>query len=457
MKPLAWLSILGWCACASAGCSTSMSSSSAAPQGDPVGFTFKSTAGSFASFGWTGAVHNVVQPPGTPFGVQVTKCEGSVCQFEGPSDPVDKVNRRRCLFRMSKTCGTDADCPIDGGLSTPCVYIYDAPLATPLLGADKKIGACAWSYIPIAAAGLPPTIAGSLNLASGALNLVNLTVLLPLNSNPVTGTFRGACAECVGDKASNDGVRDGHCEVATHRGDLATAADADMSPDLGMPCDVNRGGDFDGYGGNYSMDCSPTVARSPNPPLQFGGSFNSAGFQVLLGKDSPTCTTGGQCFCGMCSDNMTACLSNANCGTGQCRIPTLAECQPNPPKGVPGNDPTLQVNQCKADPSRFAVAGNACADGQCNWDPAAGTGTCKLGPDGPIIGCYPSGAMAGIMAPGHAEQVGHIGTTYLVDTATASCIAAGGSATLNSQLGLPGLLFQKRNFQITPEYAENKQ
>jgi hypothetical protein len=48
----------------------------------------------------------------------------------------------------------------------------------------------------------------------------------------------------------------------------------------------------------------------------------------------------------------------------------------------------------------------------------------------------------------------HLGKVYLADTAGARCIAAGQSPQLNSQLGLPGLLFQKRNFQITPEYAE---
>ena len=230
------------------------------PLGDPIGFTFESTAGSFASFGWTGAVHDVVEPPGTPFGVTVTGCSDGLCRFEGPADPGGKVKRRRCLFHMRTTCDTDADCPIDSGSPTPCVYIYDAPIATPLVGSTNKIGACAWSYIPITDASGTPSITGTLQLGSGALNLEKLAVLLPLNANG-DGTFRGACAECVGDTMPNDGNPDGHCVLATHLGDPSTAAPPDMSPDLGMPCDINRGGDFEGFGGNYSMDCSPVVTR----------------------------------------------------------------------------------------------------------------------------------------------------------------------------------------------------
>jgi len=406
---------------------------STAHPGDPIGFTFESAAGSFASFGWTGVVHNVIEPPGTPFGVKTTECRDGVCRFEGPTDPGSKVNRRRCLFRMSKTCNSESDCPLDGGNPTPCVYIYDTPIATPLLGTDGKFGACAWSYIPIAAAGQPPTIAGTLNLASGALNLENLTVLLPLNSNS-NGTFRGPCAECVGDTSPNDGVREGTCQKATHRGDGISPAEPDDSPDIGMPCDINRTGTIGGYDGSYSMDCSPTVKSGVNPPLQFGGSFNSSGFQVSLSGESPDCTTPGQkCFCGMCRGSSTACMSKENCG------------------GSP----------CENDPTKLAVANNNCA-GVCTWDDTKGVGTCTskwpnpLDPSIPlVVGCYPSSSGARINAPGRAQRDDHIGTVYQVDTASARCIPAGTSAQLNSQLGLPGLLFQKRNFQIIPKYEED--
>lgn len=427
MKFLIWLSIVIW-TCAATGCSSGVDS--AAPPGDPIGFTFESTAGSFASFGWSGAVHNVTEAPGTPFGVKTTECKDGVCRFEGPTDPESKVNRRRCLYRMSKTCNADSDCPLDGANPTPCVYIYDTPIATPLLGNNNKIGACAWSYIPIATAGQPSTIRGTLNLASGALNLDNLTVLLPLNSNS-DGTFRGACAECIGDTMPNDGVREGKCQLATHLGTGGSPADPDPSPDIGMSCDINRTGTIGGYDGNYSMDCSPTVISSVTPPLQFGGSFTSSGFQVSLTAQSPDCTTPGQkCFCGMCPDNLTACMSNADCGGLACR-----------------NDPT-----------KLAVASNNCFDGKCNWDSVRGVGSCVSNlPDARVVGCYPSALDASIIAPGHAQRDDHIGTVYQADTANARCIPAGKSAALNSQLGLPGLLFQKRNFQIIPEYEEGKQ
>jgi len=433
MNRLVFVSVI---ACAAAGgCSSGMASSE---QGDPIGFRFESTAGSFASFGWTGAVHDVVQPPGTPFGVDVIGCSGGLCQFQGPSDPGGVVNRKRCLFPMSKTCNSNSDCPpLSDNSANSCVYVYDTPIATPLLGRDKKYGACAWSYIPINAPGEPPTISGTLDLTSGALNFKNLSILLPLNSNPVLNTFRGACAECVGDTTPNDGIKNGHCQLATHRGDSSVAADPDMSPDLGMPCDVNRTGDFGGYAGNYSMDCSPTVLTSLYPPLQFGGSFTSSGLDIALTAQSPRCSAGGPCFCGMCQDKMTACMADKDCPAGPCKNPTTAE--------------TL------GDPTRV-VAANACPTGVCVWNADAGTGTCeKQQVNDPTIRCYASGDGAHISAPGHMERVDHVSQTYLVNTAGARCIPAGMSAPLNGQLGLPGLLFQKRNFQIIPRYAEDKQ
>jgi hypothetical protein len=432
MNRIVWLAVAA-CA-AAAGCSPGVEPP--VGPGDPIGFTFVSTKGSFASFGWTGAVHNVEQPAGTPFGVEVTGCSGGVCRFQGPSDPGGKVQRRRCLFPMSKTCSSDSDCtPFADGSANPCVYVYDTPIATPLLGTDGKVGACAWSYIPITALGGSPTISGALNLASGALSLESLSILLPLNSNP-NGTFRGPCAECDGDRESNDGIKNGTCRPATRLSGASNAADPEQSPDLGMPCDANRVGTIGGYDGNYSMDCSPTVISTANTPLQFGGSFTSIGFEIGLDDESPGCTTGEPCFCGMCAGTTTACMSDRACGDKSCLNPTPTELM--------------------ADPARAAVASDACGTGDCLWDAAAGKGTCSSSlPDGSTLGCYPSGLGAIISAPGRAERLDHVSTTYLVDTANARCIPAGRSTALNRQLGLPGLLFQKRNFQIFPRYAED--
>ncbi|HMG22734.1 MAG TPA: hypothetical protein VK607_15475 [Kofleriaceae bacterium] len=464
MQRLAWFSV-AIATCAVLGCGSGTNSSTG-PSGDPIALTFESTPGSFASFGWTGAVHNVVQAVGTSFGTRVTECSAGVCRFEGPTDPPGSaINRRRCLARMSKTCTADADCPLAGTAATPCVYIYDTPQATGLTGASAtsgpQIGACGWSYIPLAAADGKPTIAGTLNLTSGALNLESLTILLPLNSKG-DGTFWGACAECVGDPKANDGVKGGTCRVATHLGDGSSTATAVADPDtadIGMPCDVNRTGTTLGYEGSYSMDCAPTAAGNL-PPLVFGGSFTSGGFQISITDQSPPCTTPGErCFCGMCPDARTACTSNADCGGKLCTAPTEVDCDPNP---IPPNaafNPSLQINQCKklsTDPTKFLVAGDECDATGCIWDNDRAIGHCasKL-PGGRTLGCYPSKLKASIVASGRAVVEQHLGTTYFADTAGARCIPSGQSPQLNSQLGLPGLLLQKRNFQITPVFAED--
>lgn len=464
MKLLAWFCAVAW-ACAAFGCSSSTNKSP-----DLIGFTFQTDVGSFSSFGWTGAFHDIVAPVGTPFGVKVTQCNGDVCQFEGPSDVASDVKRRRCLRHMSKTCDTDSDCTQQDGTPSPCVYIYDPPLTTGLKGSDSKVGACGWSYIPIAAAGQPATIRGTLNLVSNALELENLTVDLALNRrNPTStipaGTFFGACAECVGDIKANDGLKQGTCKIATHlnQGDIA-----DMSIDLGMPCDVNRYGTTDSvYNAGYSMDCSPTL--DPGQPLPLGGSFSSSGFQVSITDDSPDCTTGGKCFCGMCSDHMTACMSNKDCHGGQCSIPSELDCDPNLPPPATGYDNTIPVNQCRTpptDPQKFLVAGDECdPSSPCKWDAEKALGRCTsklIDPTDPkgqrhlTLGCYPSDVGAMISGPGRSDRIDDVGTVYLANTAGASCIPAGTNAQLNSQVGLPGLLFQRRNFQIIPEYAEDQ-
>ncbi|HEX3476059.1 MAG TPA: hypothetical protein VHT91_13635 [Kofleriaceae bacterium] len=456
MKSPSWLSLAIW-ACAASGCSSTMPGS---PQ--PIGFTFNTTEGSFASFGWSGAVHDVAAPPDTPFEVKTTECDNDVCRFAGPVASSAKVDRRRCLFRMSKTCTADGDCPLDHGNPTQCVYVYDTPIATPLPGADNNIGACAWSYIPLVTPDGQPTITGTLNLATGALKLESFTVLLPLNASGM-GTFAGVCAECVGDTMANDGVKGGTCRLATQLGAAPGPQGpfpiADHSIDIGMPCDVNRTGTIGGYGGSYSMDCSPTVISGLGPPLQFGGSFSSSGVQVSLSADSPDCTapgfSGKKCFCGMCADGKTACLSNAECGTGGSCVGASLPTMPTSMDNVP-------------------VAGNLCDGGACNWDEQDGTGTCPasvLAPPGmpaPTVGCYPSptkgskgadGKDVTITAPGLGQPDPRIPTLYHANTAGARCIAAGSaheSVPVNRQLGLPGLLFQKRNFLIDVKYAEDQ-
>jgi hypothetical protein len=108
-----------------------------------------------------------------------------------------------------------------------------------------------------------------------------------------------------------------------------------------------------------------------------------------------------------------------------------------------------------------AVVGNLCERGACNWIEADGAGTC-LTTTGKLIGCYPSavnetkdgtGKVVHIDSPGRAEVVDGV---YRADTANAICTPAGPIPAINRQVGLPGLTFQKRNFQIIPKFPEGQ-
>lgn len=422
----------------------------------PVGFTLAAIGErSFASFGWTGTVHNVAVQDGTPVGVKVNTCDGcdGLCSFEGPTEPEGSVSRRRCLNRTSRSCQTDNDCPADGTPYRKCVFIYDAPVGTPLVGAGGLEGACGWSYIPIAGIGEPPTVSGTLDQTTGELNITGLRVLLPLNGS--SGTYRGTCAECVGDPIANDGVKGGTCTLSTR------GQQFDESPDLGQPCDIHRFGNLPGYEGGYSMDCSPTVRMQDGQPSEFGGLFTSSGFKLTIDEDSPDCTdpafAGEKCFCGACPDGVTSCLTNADCGGAQCGYlpPT---CDPNPPPfrddGTlnPSFNPSFAPHQCRAAGTTMHVTtgGNTCRNNVCNWNPMTGLGTCISKLTNKPVGCYPHGLGAEIVAPG---RVMRLGSVYIADTGNARCNRITPSAAFNGQLGLPGVTFQKRSFRIVPTEA----
>lgn len=421
-------------ACAASGCA-----STPGPDPDPVGFTFDTADGSLSSIGWSGVFHNIEGDPGAAFGVKATSCANGVCQFEGPTDPVDPVKRRRCLYRTSTECSADSDCPLDPtSKPTPCVYIYDSPLSTPLQG-----GACAFTYIPVPAAGQPPTIRGSLNLVSGGLDITDMTVLLVLNARSA-GVFQGVCPVCVGDSSPNDGKKEGTCQPsmdpATGRSDPGFPTD--------VKCDVNRYGELPGYNLGYSMDCSPTLVPGLGAPTPFGGTFSSSGTTVSITSESPDCggtnPMGAKCFCGMCNDSsMRACMKQSDCATG-------ISCVGN---SMPG-DPTA--------PGDVPVAGNLCDGGACNWNDAAGAGTCHSSILGATIGCFPAAVSGGNDRMGNPVRISAPGANrldqgvYYADTANASCTPAGMSPAVNQQVGLPGLTFQKRNFRIIPELPEGQ-
>lgn len=429
----AWLLGL-WAACAASGCA-----SKPGTDPDPIGFTFHTAEGSLSSIGWSGVFHNIEGDPGAAFGVKATSCDNGVCQFEGPTDPVDPVKRRRCLYRTSMECSADSDCPPDSnGMPTTCVYIYDSPLSTPLQG-----GACAFTYIPVAAM---PTIRGSLNLLSGALDITDMTVNLALNAKG-GGVFQGVCPVCAGDNSPNDGKKEGKCQPGmdpvTGRGDLGFQQGT--QPDV--MCDINRFGKLPGYNLGYSMDCSPTLPPGPITPTSFGGTFSSSGTTVTLTSESPDCggpnPMSAKCFCGMCNDGSNrACMKQSDCGTGAC----VGNSIPGDPM-APGNVPVL---------------GNLCDGGACNWNDAAGAGTCKSTVLNATIGCYPAAFSGGNDRVGKPVKISAPGDkrldqgVYYADTASASCTQAAMSPAVNQQVGLPGLTFQKRNFRIIPEFPEGQ-
>jgi hypothetical protein len=161
-----------------------------------------------------------------------------------------------------------------------------------------------------------------------------------------------------------------------------------------------------------------------------------------------------KCFCGLCPDNTTTCTTNNDCGGGQCSG-APANCDPQP---LPFNDdgtmntdfkPGFSPEQCRtAGVVGTATRPNSCRNGQCAWNADLAVGTCPSVLTGQMVGCYPTGKGAKVIAPGGAHKIGSV---WVVDTGTAFCTRPQ-SAPVNGQLGLPGLTFQRKSFRIIPEY-----
>jgi hypothetical protein len=451
MRYLVWFPILIWAGVACGGGSPDPGP----PPTPPTGFTFETADGTIQSIGWTGQFHGIKGAPLTSFGVKVTNgCAGGVCNFVGPVAPdplVDPTQHQRCLYQTSKTCNVDSDCPGPGPGGNPnappqCVYLYDPPIAQPIPGIVPGtspprivLGACALTYIPLKGPGGAPSITGTLNLRSGALNIDQLTVLLVINSIG-DGTNAGVCPVCMGDTTPSDNKKEGTCMLSPVPGPNVRQ-DAVHAGDT--KCDVNRYGDLPGYNYGYSMDCSPTF-NGVLSQVPFSGNFNSSGFKISINDQSPKCADSmfstANCFCGMCSNSTTVCASDSECNGGTC----VASSAPSLGSGA-GNIP---------------AAGNACDGGVCNWDPNKGIGSCTSARFGGMtVNCYPAastgskdggGNTVSITAPGSAMVMDNV---YYADTASARCTAAGPTAASNAQVGLPGLTFQKRNFRIIPSYT----
>lgn len=452
MRYLVWLPLLIWAA------SACTSSDNPGPTGNdkpPTAFTFQTADGTMQSIGWSGQFHGIKGAPLTSFGVTVTNsCAGGVCNFTGPVAPdpaVDPTQHQRCLYQTSKTCTQDADCPGTAFAPAQCVYLYDPPISTPIPGVVPGstpprivIGACALTYIPLKGPGGAPSITGTLNLKSGALNIDKLTVQLVINSIG-DGTNKGVCPVCMGDTSPSDGKKDGTCMLSPVPGDPSVfLQDPVHAGD--QKCDVNRYGDLPGYNYGFSTDCSPTF-NGRLPPVEFSGNFNSSGFKVSVTDQSPKCgdaTFGAgsaNCFCGVCSTNaMLPCGSDAECPTGATCIASSA--------------PGLGSGS-----GNILAAGNACDGGVCNWDPNRGIGSCMNSKINMMVNCFPAastgskdgaGNPVSITAPG-SSMVGD--GVFYANTASARCTAPGPTPQSNAQVGLPGLTFQKRNFRIIPSYS----
>ncbi|HEU4729316.1 MAG TPA: hypothetical protein VFT22_15550 [Kofleriaceae bacterium] len=474
---------------ACSGCPSGGNGDADAPaRGKLKGFTFRAIGeGSLASFGWSGNLHLVGIPNDTPFSVTAHDCqEGGICPFQGP-DVIEQTgapataDRHRCLFEMSKTCKSNAECPIINNQPSACVFIYDAPRTTPLVGEGGRLGACGWTFIPLTVkpTSPDPAISGSLNLTTGEVSFSSMVVNLQLNG--VGGTYRGGCMECVGDKTPNDGQKDGTCQP----GKLALDPRFNVeSASQGAACDINTFGTttfIPGLGnvaldGNYSMDCAPTLHAEDGDPMEFGGPASSLNFAKSISANSPLCTdpalagssppgTTKRCFCGVCSDARTACESNQDCpGGGQCGF-LQANCNPNPPPfkedGVTPNmnfNKNLPIGVClgagtvPSAPFQVVTRPNWCLGGNCDWHKETGTGTCKSVLDGSTISCFPGGTI-GATIDSQVLPSTKLGEVYIADTASARCTGASGDPALDAQLGIPGLIFQRRRFEITPEYG----
>ncbi|HET9625747.1 MAG TPA: hypothetical protein VFP84_30490 [Kofleriaceae bacterium] len=420
----------------------------------PIGFRFEAIGGrSFASFGWAGTQHNIGVPDGTPFSVKVVNCQGSdgPCLFEGPVQLPGDLQRQRCLNRLSQTCTQDSDCSVVGGGS--CVFIYDPPTTEPLPSQlVGGIGACGWSYIPATGPDGKPAIIGSIDQTSGEVTLQRLLVNLSLNG--AGGATHGGCEVCVGDDKANDGKKNGTCK----KPNLAAPNVTETSVDDGKPCDLNRESTIPGLNAaGYSMDCSPTLDAN-SFPTPIGGAFSTADVEMSA-SDGPACTFtsalgnpngNASCFCGVCNkDGLTGCHTSADCTPGDtCGLPLPATCMPDT-DGKCTKDVTINALAVGV----VGTRSNDCVGGACNWNDETGIGTC-MGVGGFPINCYPGGTNATIRAKGsHVRQADG---TFIVDTANAACDGATPNVQVNRQIGLPGLIFQKRGFRILPQFGGAK-
>jgi hypothetical protein len=318
--------------------------------------------------GWTGQGHDATVVSDGKVTVAVTSCAGSsrpcgVCSVVGPIDnpaaaqypagPGGDINSRRCTNNTGRICTSSANCAQQciGGTNdgAACSGASACPSGT-----CASAGTCEYyfgTYLPLAAGGVSTcvgnqingTITGTANVETGAA-ATTATLTSRVYSGPTLGE---PCPRCLGDGATNDGVRAGSCSA----GDRA-----------GLACDVN-GTSPNAEWGSTSLDCPPLAGGNiANLTIDL---TNTTGTKTrTLSAASPNCRavgfTANKCQCDTCNvGGVQACASNADC-------PISGRC-------VGG---TNGGKACTAD--------SACPSGTCNGRPCTtGTdcpsGTCTSG------------------------------------------------------------------------------
>jgi hypothetical protein len=223
--------------------------------------------------------------------------------------------------------------------------------------------------------------------------------------NLARATYSGTCQNCSGDTTAFDGNRDGRCD-----------------DDPGISCDVHGQGGPPAY--ITSFDCPLPGALASTTPLPLPN-LGSTSQTWVMDTTRPKCTatgvTGVDCWCGVCSDG-TPCQSDSECSSGTCGA-----------SGTPQAPPTRP---------------HICKTGVCDWNEETQTGTCLadvmgLGTNIPV-GCFPNEGT--ITVEGGTE----VGDGFFITTVSGlNCYPATRTST-DSVFGLPGLMYTRIPYRITP-------
>ena len=364
-----------------------------------------------ADVGSSGVAYGGRFARGTDFFVRITECDAECrrCRFEGPIEGDTPFKTKVCLTDPTQVCEADEECPagspgFPGEPEEPaqCRFLFGSFYS----GADSQT--CNLNYFePLPEGGA--AIQGIYDLVSGesTLEVFNLY-------RDSTAAGFGVCPNCVGDPTPRDGLMEGTCSndasiACDIRGD---SDDPRSSYTTAMECPVN-----DAQGRVFSFVGSPSVVNNAT----------TSSLEWTMDPSRPMCShedyLDQRCWCGLCDgDPNRACSSDADCGGGTC-----------------------------AGPPEPATSPNLCAD-ECVWNEETRTGTCTALPS-PFfegeIGCFPNfdGFQLRVQGSNLADEGFYI-STY----ATIQCLDTDESDFLNGLLGLPGILYSRLAFRVTPKF-----